>query len=137
MKVRKLSRDCRKSSPGTFFPIRLRKSDEPWVVVQLKAVQSLKKSVTLAGVKADPHLAEMALIKYSRLSVQPVTRAEWRIICKAGGVSGLGHFCEGADIFDRGNTICFQSFINAFGESGQHFADADFEYRSDALCSQI
>ena len=37
--------------------------------------------------KADPKLKEMALLRYSRLSVQPVTDAEWKIVCKMGGVS--------------------------------------------------
>jgi predicted RNA-binding protein with PUA-like domain len=42
--------------------------------------------VTLAEVKADPKLKGMALAKYARLSVQPVTDAEWKHICKLGGV---------------------------------------------------
>jgi predicted RNA-binding protein with PUA-like domain len=42
--------------------------------------------VTLAAVKADKKLAGMALVKYSRLSVQPVTEAEWKYICKLGGL---------------------------------------------------
>ena len=42
--------------------------------------------MTLAQIKADPKLQDMALLKYSRLSVQPVTDAEWAHICKLGGV---------------------------------------------------
>ena len=38
-------------------------------------------------IKADKRLADMALVKYSRLSVQPVTAEEWKIVCKMGGVS--------------------------------------------------
>ena len=57
-----------------------------FVCVDLKAVQPLKTPVTLAAIKAEPKLAEMALLKQSRLSVQPVTDAEWRLICEMGGV---------------------------------------------------
>jgi predicted RNA-binding protein with PUA-like domain len=63
-------------------------SDETgkFVMVDFKAVKPLKKPVTLAQVKSDPKLKNMALLKYSRLSVQPVTAAEWEYICKLGGV---------------------------------------------------
>jgi len=57
-----------------------------FVVVDFKAVQPLKKPVTLAEVKADAKLKGMALVKYSRLSVQPVTADEWKAISKMGGV---------------------------------------------------
>ncbi len=57
-----------------------------FVCVDLKAVAPLKTPVTLAAIKAEPKLAEMALLKQSRLSVQPVTDAEWRLICQMGGV---------------------------------------------------
>ena len=57
-----------------------------FVCVDLKAVQPLKTPVTLAAIKTEPKLAEMALLKQSRLSVQPVTDAEWRLICQMGGV---------------------------------------------------
>ncbi len=40
----------------------------------------------MAAIKADERLKEMALVKYSRLSVQPVTAEEWQIVCKMGGV---------------------------------------------------
>ena len=59
---------------------------EPWVVVDLKAVAALPKPVTLADVKAEPRLSEMALLKLSRLSVQPVTAAEWKVVCGMGGL---------------------------------------------------
>ena len=62
------------------------KAGEPWVVVDVKAVEPLPKPVTLVAIKADPKLKDMALIKYSRLSVQPVTADEWKHICKLGGV---------------------------------------------------
>ena len=51
-----------------------------WVVVDFKPVKKLKKPVSLATVKADKRLANMALVKAQRLSVQPVTDAEWEII---------------------------------------------------------
>ena len=59
---------------------------ETFVVVDFKAVEPLKTPVTLAYMKTDKKLSEMALIKYSRLSVQPVTADEWKYICKLGGV---------------------------------------------------
>ena len=62
------------------------KAGDPWVVVDIKAVEPLPKPVTLVAIKADPKLKDMALIKYSRLSVQPVTADEWKHICKLGGV---------------------------------------------------
>ena len=58
----------------------------PWVVVDVKAVEPMPKPVTLATIKAEPRLKDMALLKQSRLSVQPVTDAEWKLICKMGGL---------------------------------------------------
>ena len=57
-----------------------------FVVVDFKAVEPLKTPVTLAQAKADKKLAGMALIKYSRLSVQPVTADEWKLVCAMGGL---------------------------------------------------
>lgn len=59
-----------------------------FVAVDVKAVKPLPKPVTLAQVKAEPRLKDMALAKYARLSVQPVTEAEWTFICKIGGMKG-------------------------------------------------
>jgi len=59
---------------------------EKFVCVDVKAKEPLKNPVTLAQVKTEPKLKSMALIKLSRLSVQPVTDAEWTAICKLGGV---------------------------------------------------
>ena len=42
--------------------------------------------MTLDPVKADKKLADMALVRISRLSVQPVTDAEWKLVCKMGGL---------------------------------------------------
>jgi predicted RNA-binding protein with PUA-like domain len=60
----------------------------PWVVVDVKAVMPLKTPVGLATIKEDPKLKDMALVKQSRLSVQPVTAAEWKRVCELGGVRG-------------------------------------------------
>ena len=57
-----------------------------FVCVDIKADRPLKTPVTLAAVKLEKRLSEMALIKLSRLSVQPVTEAEWKIVCKMGGL---------------------------------------------------
>ena len=55
--------------------------------VTLKAVEPLVRPVGLVEIKAEPRLAEMVLVKNSRLSVQPVTDAEWALICSLGGVA--------------------------------------------------
>ena len=55
-------------------------------LVEVKAVHDLPKPVTLAEIKAEPRLADMVLVKNSRLSVQPVTAAEWQIITAMGGL---------------------------------------------------
>jgi predicted RNA-binding protein with PUA-like domain len=55
-------------------------------MVDVKAVEALPRPVTLAEIKTEPKLKEMALIKYSRLSVQPVTDEEWRIVRRMGGL---------------------------------------------------
>ena len=57
-----------------------------FVAVTVRGVKRLPKPVTLAAVKAEPRLKEMALAKYPRLSVQPVTDKEWKTICEMGGV---------------------------------------------------
>jgi predicted RNA-binding protein with PUA-like domain len=54
--------------------------------LDVKAVKPVPKPVTLAAVKAEPRLKDMALVKYSRLSVQPVTAQEWKIVCTMGGL---------------------------------------------------
>lgn len=56
-----------------------------FVCVDVKADRPMPKPVTLAQIKADEKLKDMALVKLSRLSVQPVTEAEWKHICKLGG----------------------------------------------------
>jgi len=61
-------------------------ADDPaWVAVELKAVSPLPRPVTLAQIKAEPALADTALLRLSRLSVQPLTKAEFARIAKLGG----------------------------------------------------
>ena len=55
-------------------------------MVDIRAVRALPQEVTLEAIKAEKRLAQMALVKLSRLSVQPVTEAEWKIVCKMGGL---------------------------------------------------
>ena len=68
------------------YPDPTAEAGEPWVVVDLKAVKPFKRPVSLAEVKAEPKLAKMSLVTSMRLSVQPVTDAEWALLCKMGGV---------------------------------------------------
>jgi predicted RNA-binding protein with PUA-like domain len=63
-------------------------ADGKFLAVDVKAVEPLPKPVTLAAIKAEPRLKDMALVKYSRLSVQPVTAAEWKIVCQMAGKKG-------------------------------------------------
>ncbi len=60
--------------------------DERWDCVDIKAVKPLKTPVHLDDIKAEERLAEMVLVKNSRLSVQPVTAQEWKLVCKMGGL---------------------------------------------------
>ncbi len=60
--------------------------DERWECVDIRAVADVPKPVSLDTIKADPRLKEMVLVKNSRLSVQPVTAEEWKLICSLGGV---------------------------------------------------
>jgi hypothetical protein len=55
-------------------------------LVTVKAVKDMPRPVTLAQAKATPALAQMSLVKSFRLSVQPVTAAEWKLVCKMGGL---------------------------------------------------
>jgi len=60
-----------------------------FVAVDVKAVAPVPKPVTLADIKAAERLSDMLLVRQSRLSVMPVTDAEWRIICQMAGATGL------------------------------------------------
>jgi len=57
-----------------------------WDCVDVRAVAPMPKPVTLADVKANPRLAAMSLVTSFRLSVQPVTAAEWAEVCRMGGL---------------------------------------------------
>lgn len=58
--------------------------DTRWDCVDIKAVRPFETPVTLDQIKADERLSEMVLVKNSRLSVQPVTEAEWQVVCALG-----------------------------------------------------
>lgn len=58
-----------------------------WQCVDIRAVCDIPKPVTLVDAKANPKLASMALVKTARLSVQPVTPAEWAEVCRMGGLA--------------------------------------------------
>ncbi|ULQ57624.1 EVE domain-containing protein [Flavihumibacter rivuli] len=60
-------------------------NEEAWVVVDLKPVKKLKQPVPLSVIKNDPRLANMALVKLTRLSVQPVTEEEWKVVMELAG----------------------------------------------------
>ncbi len=61
-------------------------ADEPgWVAVELVAKKPLPEPVTLAQIKAEPSLAKIGLVRQSRLSVVPLTAAEFKSIVELGG----------------------------------------------------
>jgi len=68
------------------YPDPTAKPGEPWVVVDVKAIEPLRKLVTLDAIKTEPKLKAMMLVNNTRLSVQPVSDAEWKIVCKMGGL---------------------------------------------------
>jgi predicted RNA-binding protein with PUA-like domain len=57
-----------------------------WKCVDVRALADVPKPVTLAAAKANPKLANMALVRTARLSVQPVTPDEWKEVCRMGGL---------------------------------------------------
>ncbi|MBY0536458.1 MAG: EVE domain-containing protein [Chitinophagaceae bacterium] len=59
--------------------------EEAWVAVDVKPHKKLKKPVSLAQIKADARLQQMALVRLGRLSVQPVTDEEWDVIMELAG----------------------------------------------------
>ena len=59
--------------------------DDKWVAVNFKPHKKLKNPVPLTAIKADKRLANMALVRIGRLSVQPVTEDEWKIIMSMAG----------------------------------------------------
>lgn len=62
--------------------------DARWECVDIRAVAPMPRAVTLDTCKSDERLSEMVLVNNSRLSVQPVTEAEWAVICELGGYEG-------------------------------------------------
>jgi predicted RNA-binding protein with PUA-like domain len=60
----------------------------PWVAVDVKTIGPMPQPVTLATIKADPQFSEMLLVRQSRLSVMPVSKAHWDRICRMGGWKG-------------------------------------------------
>jgi len=56
-----------------------------WVCVDMRAVSPVPQPVTLATIKATPELAEIGLIRQSRLSVMPIAPEHWKLLCKMGG----------------------------------------------------
>ena len=61
-------------------------TDDPrWECVDLKAVGPMPNPVTLQMCKEDPRLGDMVLVNNTRLSVQPVTPEEWKVVCELGG----------------------------------------------------
>ena len=57
-----------------------------FLAVDVKTVTPLARRVTLAAIKADKKFGDMALVKYGRLSVQPVSDTEWKAVCRLGGL---------------------------------------------------
>jgi len=68
------------------YPDPSAKPGEPWVAVDVKAVEPLPEPASIDTVKAEPKLKAMVLVNNTRLSVQPVTADEWKTVCKLGGL---------------------------------------------------
>jgi len=60
-------------------------TDDKWVAVDLKPHKKLKNPVTLETIKKDKRLASMALVRIGRLSCQPVSDAEWKVVMELAG----------------------------------------------------
>lgn len=60
--------------------------DARWECVDIRAIRPLPTPVTLEQIREEPRLAEMVLVRNSRLSVQPVADDEWDLICEMGGI---------------------------------------------------
>jgi predicted RNA-binding protein with PUA-like domain len=58
--------------------------DDRWECVDIRAVVPMPKTVTLDDIKSRSELSEMVLVRNSRLSVQPVTASEWKLVCEMG-----------------------------------------------------
>ncbi len=73
---------CAESAPDSTT------DDDRWDCVHVRALCDIPNPVTLKEVKANPKLADMALVTSMRLSVQPVTKDEWIEVCRMGGLNG-------------------------------------------------
>ena len=63
-------------------------TDDPrWECVDVRAVRPMPRPVTLEMCKQEPRLKDMVLVNNTRLSVQPVTEAEWKVVCELGGLT--------------------------------------------------
>jgi predicted RNA-binding protein with PUA-like domain len=71
---------------GEAHPDPTAKAGEPWVVVDVRAIAPLPKPISIDVIKTEPKLRAMILINNTRLSVQPVSPEEWKIVCKMGGL---------------------------------------------------
>lgn len=71
----------------TYYPDHTDESGK-FGMVDVKAVKALKKPVTLGEIKAEPRLKDMVLVNNSRLSVQPVSDEEWRVVLEMAGEKG-------------------------------------------------
>jgi predicted RNA-binding protein with PUA-like domain len=71
------------------YPDPTAKPGEPWVVVDVKAIEPFARPVTLVEARAASGLKTMVLVNNTRLSVQPVAADEWKVICKMGGVKAV------------------------------------------------
>jgi predicted RNA-binding protein with PUA-like domain len=68
------------------YPDPTAEPGSPWLVVDVKAVEPLPKPVSLDAIKAEPKLKGMVLVNNTRLSVQPVTVEEWKLVCRMAGL---------------------------------------------------
>ncbi len=71
---------------GEAHPDPTAKAGEPWVVVDVRAIEALPKPISIDAIKTEPKLKAMVLINNTRLSVQPVAPEEWKVVCKMGGL---------------------------------------------------
>lgn len=70
---------------ATAFPDPTEPEGTRWVAVKVQPVAPLARPVPLAVIKAEPRLAACAMLKYNRLSVAPLTDAEWAVFMELGG----------------------------------------------------
>jgi len=70
---------------GEYYDPKSTKEEPRWILVDIKFIEEFKRPVTLHEIKKTKGLQDMALVKRGRLSVQPVTPAEWAIVLKLGG----------------------------------------------------